>query len=62
MLLSTSSTSLTEQLTVRLAERIKAQRLAPGTRPPSVRRYAGAPWFAAATLQIRMPVMPWVTE
>ena len=62
MLLSTSSSSLTEQLTVRLAERIQTQLLEPGTRPPSVRRCAGAPWSAAATPRIRMPVMPWVIE
>lgn len=40
MLLSTVSTSLTEQLTVRLAQRIQTPLLMPGVSHPLVRRCA----------------------
>ncbi len=50
MLMKTSAQSLTEQLAVRFADRIRSRLLAPGARLPSVRQCAGQHGVSTATV------------
>ncbi|WP_096696647.1 PLP-dependent aminotransferase family protein [Polaromonas sp. AER18D-145] len=50
MLMKTASQSLTEQLSVRFAERIRSRLLAPGARLPSVRLCAGQQGVSVSTV------------